>query len=322
MYGQYFSQVMKVAVLIPCYNESLSIAKVIADFQAELPEAKIYVYDNNSTDGTAQIAASAGAIVRHEDRQGKGYVVQSMFGDIDADIYILVDGDDTYPATEVHQLIQPIVSKRADIVLGDRLSSTYFTENKRLFHNSGNRLVRFLINRLFGGNLNDILTGYRAFNRDFVKSFPISSGGFEIETEMAVHALDKKFRINEIPVEYRDRSVDNPSKLNTFSDGARVLRMVALLFRDYQPLKFFSAISIILVILGCSFLIPVLMEYHQTGLVERFPTLIVSCMVLLVAILMFCVGLILEVISRQNRLQYSHIRNLQNLIMRKDLDAP
>lgn len=309
---------MKIAVLIPCYNESLTISKVVRDFQQALPTAEIWVFDNNSTDSSASIARKNGAKVCHESRQGKGYVVQSMFSKIDADIYVMVDGDDTYPARQVHELIRPIVEGTADMVLGDRLSSTYFQVNKRPFHNSGNRVVRFLINKLFGGNVKDILTGYRAFSKDFVKSFPIISGGFEIETEMTIHALDKHFHIKEIEVEYQDRHESSLSKLNTFSDGMKVLRMIALLFRDYRPFKFFACISALLAIIGIIFLIPVLIDYHQTGLVERFPTLIVSCMVLLVSILMFCVGIILEVVSRQNRLTYAQLRNVSQMLLRRN----
>lgn len=301
---------MKVAIIIPCYNEVKTIGKVVSDFHRELPDAEIYVFDNNSTDGSATIAEECGATVKKESRQGKGFVVQSMFATVDADVYVMVDGDDTYPANRVKDLIEPVKDGRADMVLGDRLSTTYFQVNSRAMHNSGNRLVRMLINKLFNGNVHDILTGYRAFSRDFVKRFQVLSGGFEIETEMTIHALDKRYRIAEVPVEYTERTEDNPSKLNTFSDGFRVLKMIAVLFRDYKPFYFFSIVAGCLTLIGLGFIIPVLVEYSRTGLVERFPTLIVCCGVFLMAILMFCVGIILEVLSRQNRVTLAYLNDI------------
>ena len=234
----------KIAVLIPCYNESQTIEKVVREYHEALPEADIYVYDNNSTDGTDEIARRAGAIVRYEYRQGKGNVVRSMFRDIDADCYLMIDGDDTYPAENARQMVDLVLDKGVDMVVGGRLSSTYFTENKRPFHNSGNRVVRYLINKLFNNNVRDIMTGYRAFSRMFVKSFPVLSKGFEIETEMTIHAVDKNFLLEEVPVTYRDRPEGSESKLNTFSDGFRVLRTIASLFREYKPFKFFLFVEI------------------------------------------------------------------------------
>lgn len=300
----------RIAVLIPCYNEASTIANVVSDFKLQLPQAEIYVYDNNSSDQTAQEAERAGAIVMTEHRQGKGYVIRSMFRRIDADIYVLVDGDNTYPASEVHKLIKPLIDGTADITVGDRLSSSYFTENKRPFHNSGNRLVRFLVNSLFSANLNDIMSGYRAFTRDFVKNFPTQSRGFEIETEMTVFAIEKDFRIQETPIQYRDRPQNSISKLNTFSDGKKVLSTLILLFRDYKPLKFFSIISIFTLIIGFVFLIPVLIEYWETGLVPRFPTLIVSCFIILFAMMLFFVGLLLDV-SKQHKDEIFRLLMLQ-----------
>ena len=233
----------KIAVLIPCYNESLTIKKVIEDYRQALPEAKIYVYDNNSNDGTDQIAREMGAEVRYEYRQGKGNVIRSMFRDIEAECYLMIDGDDTYPAESARKMTDLVLDKGIDMVIGDRLSSTYFTENKRLFHNSGNKAVRGLINKLFKSDVKDIMTGYRAFSRLFVKSFPVLSKGFEIETEMTIHALDKNFMIEEVAVSYRDRPQGSVSKLNTVSDGVKVLKTIADLFRDYKPLLFFSIIS-------------------------------------------------------------------------------
>jgi len=231
---------MKIAVLIPCYNEAKSIAKVVTDYRAALPEAEIFVYDNNSTDNTDEIARAAGATVRYERRQGKGNVIRTMFREIDADAYLMIDGDDTYPAENARAMVDLVLEQKADMVVGDRLSSTYFTQNKRPFHNTGNRMVRGMVNRIFHGNISDLMTGYRAFSYQFVKSFPVLSKGFEIETEMSIHALDKNLSIISVPVEYRDRSADNPSKLNTYSDGLRVLRTVARLYKEYRPLSFFG----------------------------------------------------------------------------------
>ncbi len=291
----------KVAVMIPCFNESQSIGNVVRDFLKILPDSDIYVYDNNSSDDPAGIAARAGAIVRKEPRQGKGNVMRSMFQDIDADIYVIVDGDDTYPAEAAPELIDALVNNRADMVVGDRLSSTYFTENKRPFHNSGNRFVRMMINRLFNARLHDILSGYRVFSRDFIKNFPVMSSGFEIETEMTIHALDKNYRVCEVPIEYRDRGEGSESKLNTFSDGFRVIGTLFSLFRNYRPLLFFSIISVISFVGSVALMVPVLMEYWDTGLVPRFPSLIVACTFLMLSILLFLCGLVLDTISRNQR---------------------
>lgn len=295
----------KIAVLVPCYNESQTIQKVIKDFKRVLPEADIFVYDNNSTDNTAEIAKKSGAIIRHEYRQGKGNVIRSMFRDIEADCYLIVDGDDTYPAEEATKLIELVVNKGVDMVIGDRLSSTYFTENKRRFHNAGNRLVRFLINFLFHSNISDIMTGYRAFSPLFVKSFPVLSKGFEIETEMTIHALDKNFLIEEIPVGYRDRPTGSESKLDTVSDGIRVLKTIAALFREYKPFVFFSVVSILL---GGS-LFPVLLEYIQTGKVPRFPTVIVCGVVAIFGTLLWTCGVILDIIIKKHRQLYELFLN-------------
>ena len=291
----------KIAVLIPCYNESKTIKKVIKDYKKALPEADIYVYDNNSSDGTDEIAKKEGAIVKYEYRQGKGNVIRSMFKDIDADCYLMIDGDDTYPANHAKEMCDLILEKKADMVIGDRLSSTYFTENKRPFHNFGNRLVRGLINKLFKSNVRDIMTGYRAFSYDFVKTFPVLSKGFEIETEMTIHALDKNFLLKEIPVDYRDRPAGSESKLNTFSDGFKVLKTIARLFKEYKPTVFFSLVSLLFFIISLVFGVPVFVEYFKTGLVPRYPTLIFSGFMLMIAILMFICGIILEVVVKKNR---------------------
>ncbi len=291
----------KIAVLIPCYNESKTIEKVVKDYKKVLPKADIYVYDNNSTDGTDKIAKKAGAIVKYEYRQGKGNVIRSMFRDIDSDCYLMIDGDDTYPKENAKEMCDLVLEGKADMVIGDRLSSTYFTENKRPFHNFGNKLVRGLINTLFKSDIRDIMTGYRAFSYEFVKTFPVLSKGFEIETEMTIHALDKNFLLKEIPVEYRDRPEGSVSKLNTYSDGFRVLKTIARLFKEYKPTIFFSIISIIFFILSLVFGIPVFVEFFKTGLVPRIPTLIFAGFLLIVAILMFMCGLILEVVVKKHR---------------------
>ena len=270
----------KIAILIPCYNEVVTIGKVVNDFKHELPEAEVIVYDNNSSDGTDVAARNAGATVYYEHRQGKGNVVRSMFRNIDADCYVLVDGDDTYPASAVKELIKPVINNGADMVVGDRLSTTYFTENKRAFHNFGNKLVKNLINRLFKGSVNDIMTGYRAFSKTFVKSFPVVSKGFEIETEMTIHALDKNMYIVEVPIEYKDRPEGSVSKLNTLQDGMKVIKTIAKLFRDYKPLVFFSIISALVFLFGFVFFVAVLLEYFETGLVTKIPTLIVSSLIM------------------------------------------
>ena len=294
----------KIAVVIPCYNESKTIEKVVKDYKKALPEADIYVYDNNSSDGTDEIANKAGAIVKYEYRQGKGNVIRTMFREIDADCYLMIDGDDTYPAENARQMCELVLSGKADMVVGDRLSSTYFSENKRPFHDFGNRLVRFLINKLFKNNIKDIMTGYRAFSRDFVKSFPIFSKGFEIETEMTIHCIDKNFKIVEIPVTYRDRPEGSVSKLNTYSDGFKVLKTIALLFREYKPFFFFSIVAFVLLIISLVLGIPVLVSYFKTGLVARFPTLIVSCILLVLASLLWSCGIILDVNNKKHKQLY------------------
>lgn len=299
----------KIAVLIPCYNESKTIAKVVKDYKEALPEADIYVYDNNSVDETDKIAKEAGAIVRYERRQGKGNVIRSMFHQIDADCYLMIDGDDTYPAENARQMCDEVLSGGADMVIGDRLSSTYFKENKRPFHNIGNVTVRYLINKLFHSNVRDIMTGYRAFSRDFVKMFPVLSKGFEIETEMTIHALDKNMLLKEIPVTYRDRPAGSVSKLNTYSDGMKVIFTIFRLFRDYKPLLFFSCISVVLLAVAAILFVPVFYEYLQTGLVPRYPTLIVSGFIVLLAMLLWSCGLILEVLVKKHRQMFEILRN-------------
>lgn len=297
---------MKTVVLIPCYNEAPTIKKVILDFKKCMPHAEIYVYDNNSSDGTDKIAESAGAIVRKEYKQGKGNVVKSMFMDIDADCYIMVDGDDTYPAESAIEFEKLVLSNEADMVIGDRLSSTYFEENDRRFHNSGNKLVRKFINLFFKSNLNDIMTGMRAFSYDFVKSFPIRSKEFEIETEMSVFALTNNFKIKEIPIDYRDRKEGSESKLNTYRDGFKVLRMIFSLVRNKRPLFFFTALSLILLIIAGIHFFPILFNYFVTGTVLRIPTLIVISTVVIVATIILFTGVILHVLKRQHeeRLDY------------------
>lgn len=299
-----------IAVLIPCYNESATIEKVVKDWQKALPKADIYVYDNNSKDNTDKIAAKAGAIVRYEYKQGKGNVIRSMFRDIDADCYIMVDGDDTYPVENGKEMCDLILEGKADMVIGDRLSSTYFTENKRPFHNFGNKIVRFLINKLFKNDVKDIMTGYRAFSYEFVKSFPVLSKGFEIETEMTIHAVDKNFKLVEIPVTYRDRPEGSESKLNTYSDGFKVLKTIATLFKEYKPSLFFSIISLVLLIASLILGIPVFVDYFKTGIVLRFPTLIVSSIILVLAILLWVAGIILEVINKKHKQLYELYLNI------------
>lgn len=291
----------KIAVLIPCYNEAKTIEKVVKDYKEVLKEADIYVYDNNSTDGTDLIAEKAGAIVKHEYKQGKGNVIRTMFRDIDADCYLMIDGDDTYPSKNAREMCNYVLNGQADMVIGDRLSSTYFKENKRKFHNFGNKLVRYLINLIFKSNIKDIMTGYRAFSYDFVKTFPVLSKGFEIETEMTIHALDKNFLLKEIPVEYRDRPQGSVSKLNTFSDGYKVLKTITRLFKEYKPLIFFGIISLLLFSISMVFMIPVFVEYFQTRLVPRFPTLIFSGFLLMISIMMLVCGIILEVLVKKHR---------------------
>lgn len=297
---------MKTAVLIPCYNESMTIKKVVNDFQKALPHADIYVYDNNSRDGTDEIAEREGAIVRYEYKQGKGNVVRSMFRDIDADCYILVDGDDTYPAETAIEMEKLVLDGKADMVIGDRLSSTYFTENKRPFHNSGNKFMRKAINTIFSSNLHDILTGMRAFSYDFVKSYPVISKGFELETEMSIFALDHNFKIAEIPINYRDRMEGSESKLNTYSDGAKVIKVIFTLFRDTKPLAFFSIITGILFIIALIYFIPILISYFNTGYVFRIPTLIMAAVAFLMGVMIFLSGLILQVLKKQHDQNFEH----------------
>ena len=291
----------KIAVLIPCYNESKTVKKVVEDFRRVLPEAVVYVYDNNSTDGTDVLAREAGAVVRYERQQGKGSVIRRMFREIDAQVYVMVDGDDTYPAEAAPEMVQKVLEEQADMVVGDRLSSTYYTENKRPFHNVGNSFVKNCINRFFDTNIQDIMTGYRAFNYAFVKTFPVLSRGFEIETEMSIHAADKRMQVSNVVIDYRDRPEGSVSKLNTFSDGFRVLVRILNLYKNYKPFHFFSLLSAILAVLGIGFLIPIVMEYFQTGLVPRFPTLIVCCFVLVAALQSFFAGLVLQSMEQKNK---------------------
>ena len=309
---------MKIAVLIPCYNEELTIEKVIKDFKKELPNADIYVYDNNSKDKTAEIARRNGAIVRHEYRQGKGNVVRSMFRDVDADIYVMVDGDDTYPAEEVHKLIKPIEEGRADMVIGDRLTNgTYQKENKRHFHEFGNNLVRKSINVLFKTNLKDIMTGYRVFNKIFVKNMPVMNPKFEIETEMSLHALDKKFIIEEIPIVYRDRPAGSVSKLNTVSDGIKVVETIIKMFKDFKPRQFFWVISLIFIILGLIVGIPVIIEFIKTNYITKVPSAVLATGIMIFALITAQCGVILDTVVKQNRenyeLQLSRYTDIENL---------
>ncbi len=294
----------KIAVLIPCYNESQTIEKVIKDWKAELPEAVVYVYDNNSTDHTDEIARAAGAVVRYEYQQGKGNVIRRMFREIDAQCYIMIDGDDTYPAEMGRKMADKVLYRNVDMVVGDRLSSTYFEENKRPFHNFGNSLVRGTINRLFHSNIRDIMTGYRAFSYEFVKSFPVLSKGFEIETEMSIHAVDKNMSVENVIIEYRDRPAGSESKLNTYSDGLKVLRTIGRLYRNYKPMQFFGIVALILMILSAAMFIPVLVIYVQTGLVPNFPTLIVSGFVALAALESLFAGMILSTLAERERQEF------------------
>ena len=291
----------KIAVLIPCYNEAKTVEKVVRDFRAVLPEAVIYVYDNNSTDGTAQLAEQAGAVVRIERRQGKGNVIRAMFRDIDAQCYIMADGDDTYPAEFAPELCAAVLDEGVDLAVGDRLSSTYFTQNKRPFHNMGNVVVRKLINMLFKSDVRDIMTGYRAFSYEFVKSYAVLSKGFEVETEMTIHALDKNLHMKNVVIEYRDRPEGSESKLNTYSDGIKVLRTIMRLFKNYRPFAFFTLLAVVLGLIGIGFLIPVLIEYYRTGLVTRFPTFIASVAWFIMSIQSFFGGLILDNLNRKDR---------------------
>lgn len=300
----------EIAILIPCYNEEKTIAQVIEEYKIALPQAKIYVYDNNSTDNTVEIAKKSGAIVRHEYRQGKGNVVRSMFREIDADCYLIVDGDATYSAENAQEMCHLVLSGQADMVIGDRLSSTYFQENKRPFHNFGNVLVQKLINLIFKSNINDIMTGYRAFSYEFVKGFPVLSKGFEIETEMTIHAIDKNFKIKEIPIKYQDRPLGSESKLNTFSDGFRVLKTIKTLFKEYKPQLFFSILALFFLIIGLLIGLPAYFEYFKTKLVLKFPSLIVSCFAFTISLLFYITGVILQVIVKKKKQDYELYLNL------------
>lgn len=291
----------QIAVLIPCYNEEKTIGKVVGDAKAALPEATIYVYDNNSKDRTVELAKEAGAVIRYEHMQGKGNVIRRMFREIDAKCYIIVDGDDTYPMEYAREMVDKVLTHNADMVVGDRLSSTYFTENKRPFHNMGNTVVRGSINHLFRCDIKDIMTGYRAFSYTFVKTFPVMSKGFEIETEMTIHAVSNNMQVENVVVEYRDRPEGSESKLSTYSDGMKVLFTIMRLFREHKPYSFFGLLSFALGILSVGFFIPVLIEYFETGLVLRFPTLIVCGFVAIAAIQSFFAGLILNNVAQRDR---------------------
>lgn len=296
----------KIAVLIPCYNEEKTIAKVVKDARTALPEAVIYVYDNNSTDRTVELAREAGAVIRHEYMQGKGNVIRRMFREVEARCYIMVDGDDTYPMEFAPEMVDKVLHHNADMVVGDRLSSTYFSENKRPFHNMGNSLVRASINRLFQCDIKDIMTGFRAFSYGFVKTFPILSKGFEIETEMTIHAVYNQLQIDNVIVDYRDRPEGSVSKLNTYADGFRVLGTIFRLYRDYKPFGFFSLFALLLAVVSVLFFIPVLAEYFATGLVLKFPTLIVCGFVMLAAIQSFFAGLMLSNSAQKNRRDFEY----------------
>ncbi len=291
----------KIAVLIPCYNESKTIKKVIEDFKKELPEAKIYVYDNNSKDGIDKIAKESGAIVRYERKQGKGNVIRTMFREIDAECYIMTDGDDTYPAEYAKEMCKAVLERNVDMVIGDRLSSTYFTENKRPFHNVGNILVRKLINIIYKSDIRDVMTGYRAFSYKFVKTFPVLSKGFEIETEMTIHTLDKNMGVENIIIEYRDRPEGSESKLNTYSDGFKVIKTIISLYKNYRPFSFFSWVAGILALIGILFLVPVLIDYFKTGLVPKMPSFVASVFFFMGSIQSFFGGLILQTIVNKNK---------------------
>lgn len=313
----------RIAVLIPCYNESKTIRKVVTDFKKVLPEAVVYVYDNNSTDHTDEIAREAGAVVRYEYQQGKGNVIRRMFREIDAECYIMADGDDTYPAEFAPEMAEKVLNKKVDMVVGDRLSSTYFTENKRPFHNFGNSLVRKAINVMFKTEIKDIMTGYRAFSYQFVKSFPVLSKGFEIETEMSIHAVDKNMLLDNIIIEYRDRPEGSESKLNTYSDGFKVLKTIGRLFENYKPLSFFGTISAVLIVLALIFFIPVFSTYLKIGQVPNFPTLIVCGFAVLAAIQSLFSGMILQNIVQKNRQDFEmELHRIQDVYKTKNEKVP
>ncbi len=290
----------KIAVLIPCYNEAKTVKKVVEDFKRELPEATIYVYDNNSKDGTDKIAKEAGAIVRYETRQGKGNVIRTMFREIDAESYIMVDGDDTYPAESAKEMVKAVLEEDVDMVIGDRLSSTYFTENKRPFHNIGNVTVRALINRIYKSDIRDVMTGLRAFSYKFVKTFPVMSKGFELETEMTIHCLDKNMKTKNVIIEYRDRPIDSPSKLNTIPDGIKVMKTIFGFYKNYKPMAFFTLFAFILGIIGLVFFIPVFVDFLHRGVV-KIPTLVVSVLFFLFAVQAFFAGMILDNIIKNSK---------------------
>ncbi|EOS30611.1 MAG: glycosyltransferase [Lachnospiraceae bacterium] len=311
----------KIAVLIPCYNEEKTIAKVVKDARAALPEAVIYVYNNNSSDRTAELAAEAGALVRNEYMQGKGNVIRRMFREVEAECYVMVDGDDTYPMEYAAEMVDKVLNHNADMVVGDRLSSTYFTENKRPFHNMGNSLVRGSINRLFGCDIKDIMTGYRAFSYGFVKTFPVLSKGFEIETEMTIHAVSNNMQIENVVVDYRDRPEGSESKLNTYADGLKVLGTIGKLYKDYKPLGFFTLLAVLLAAVSIVFFIPVLVDFIKTGMVDKFPTLFVCGFVMLAAIQSFFSGLILSNMALKNRRDFEFRLNMiQGRKERGDVD--
>lgn len=296
----------KTAVLIPCYNEEQTIAKVVREAREALPEAVVYVYDNNSTDRTAELAASAGAVVRCEYKQGKGNVIRRMFREIDAECYLMIDGDDTYPLNCARELVDKVLNHNADMVVGDRLSSTYFTENKRPFHNFGNSLMRWGINRLFHADIKDIMTGYRAFSYEFVKTFPVISEGFEIETEMTIHAVNYNMQVENVVVDFRDRPEGSVSKLNTYSDGMKVIHKMFQLYKNYKPLPFFGALCAALLLIAAVIMAPIFLEYFRTGLVPRFPTLIVCCFLALAGIQSFFAGMILQVMTAKDRRDFEY----------------
>ena len=309
----------KIAVLIPCYNEEKTIAKVIRDAKASLPEATIYVYNNNSKDRTAEIAEAEGAIVRNEYMQGKGNVIRHMFREIDALVYVMVDGDDTYPMDSAPEMVDLVLNHNSDMVVGDRLSSTYYQENKRPFHNFGNNLVRGSINKLFDCNIRDIMTGFRAFSYEFVKTFPVLSKGFEIETEMTIHAVYNNMQIDNVVIEYRDRPEGSESKLNTYEDGMKVLKTIAKLYRNYKPFGFFLIIAAFLALISVILFMPILTEYWHTGLVPRFPTLIVCCFIMLSAVQSFFAGVILSTLSVNNRREFEMQLNMLQRHKEKDM---
>lgn len=308
----------KIAVLIPCYNESKTIAKVVSDFKRELPEATIYVYDNNSTDGTDEIARKAGAVVRYEYKQGKGNVIRSMFREIDAQCYVMADGDDTYPAEFSREMVNKVLDRKVDMVVGDRLSSTYFEENKRMFHNFGNSIVRRSINFLFKNDIKDIMTGYRAFSYAFVKTFPVLSKGFEIETEMSIHAVDKNMLVENVVIEYRDRPEGSESKLNTYSDGTKVLMTIGKLFKNYKPMLFFSSLAAVFFLIGCIFFMPIFIKYINLGIVTRIPTLLCVVFIWIVSLLCLFSGIILSTLVQQHRQDYElELRKVYDDFMNK-----